>query len=154
MPHAHRSWLRPLIVAVLLGLPSPAVAAITCEAKSVELADAFAGRQLLVSENGRDVTREAKYSTSDPAVAKVDAVLCAYVGLYSYHRPEDVTVYGDYATGYIVTPTLPPGAAPARRRRSAPQTDVDDLRRQVAQVAALLDEAQRGLAAISRQLGG
>jgi hypothetical protein len=62
-----------LIVAVLLGLPSPAVAAITCEAKSVELADAFAGRQLLVSANGRDVSREAKYSTSDPAVATVDA---------------------------------------------------------------------------------
>jgi predicted RNase H-like nuclease len=37
----------------------------------------------------------------------VDAVLCAYVGLYWYHRPEDVTIYGDYATGYIVTPTLP-----------------------------------------------
>lgn len=58
---------------MLLGVPAPAVAAITCEAKSLELADAFAGRQLLVSENGRDVTREAKYSTSDPAVAKVDA---------------------------------------------------------------------------------
>ncbi len=37
------------------------------------MADAFAGRQLLVSDNGRDVTREAKYSTSDPAVATVDA---------------------------------------------------------------------------------
>jgi predicted RNase H-like nuclease len=36
----------------------------------------------------------------------VDAVLCAYVALYWYHRPEDVTVYGDFATGYIVTPTL------------------------------------------------
>ena len=48
----------------------------------------------------------------------VDAVLCAYVGLYWYHRPEDVTIYGDYATGYIVTPTLPvrcrAGASPTR----------------------------------------
>jgi predicted RNase H-like nuclease len=84
----------------------------------------------------------------------VDAVLCAYVGLYWYHRPEDVTIYGDYATGYIVTPTLPSGAAPARRRRSAPQTDSEDLRAQVAQVAALLDEAQRGLTAIRQQLDG
>jgi predicted RNase H-like nuclease len=50
----------------------------------------------------------------------VDAVLCAYVGLYWYHRPEDVTVYGDYGGGYIVTPTLPSDAIPARRRRSAP----------------------------------
>ncbi len=26
----------------------------------------------------------------------VDAVVCAYVGLYRYHRPEDVTTYGDF----------------------------------------------------------
>ena len=37
----------------------------------------------------------------------LDAVICAYVGLYSHHRPHDVTVYGDFATGYVVTPTLP-----------------------------------------------
>jgi hypothetical protein len=42
--------------------------------------------------------------------------------------------------------------APARRRRSTPQLDTDDLRTRVADVAALLDEAQRGLAAIRRQL--
>jgi predicted RNase H-like nuclease len=84
----------------------------------------------------------------------VDAVVCAYVALFSYHRPEDVTLYGDFATGYIVTPTLPPDAAPARRRRPASQPDSDDLRARVAHVAALLDEAQRGLAAIRRQLDG
>ena len=84
----------------------------------------------------------------------VDAVLCAYVGLYWYHRPEDVTIYGDYATGYIVTPTLPADAAPARRRRPAPRPDNADLRARVDQVAALLEEAQRGLAAIRRQLDG
>ena len=51
----------------------------------------------------------------------VDAVVCAYVALYWYHRPEDVTVYGDFATGYIVTPTLPPdaGARPPSSRRAA-----------------------------------
>src|SRR6202035_5005135 len=84
----------------------------------------------------------------------VDAVVCAYVALFSYHRPEDVTLYGDFATGYIVTPTLPPDAAPARRRRAAPQPDNDDLRARLAHVAALLDEAQRGLTAIRRQLDG
>jgi predicted RNase H-like nuclease len=84
----------------------------------------------------------------------VDAVVCAYVALFWYHRPEDVTLYGDFATGYIVTPTLPPDAAPARRRRSAPPPDNDDLRARVAHVAALLDEAQRGLTAIRRQLDG
>jgi predicted RNase H-like nuclease len=86
----------------------------------------------------------------------VDAVICAYVALYWYHRPEDVTVYGDFATGYIVTPTvtptLPPDLAPAHRRRSAIQADTDELRERLAHLAALLDEAQRGLAAIRRQL--
>src|ERR1700749_3198680 len=82
----------------------------------------------------------------------VDAVVCAYVALFWYHRPEDVTVYGDFATGYIVTPTLPPDLTPAPRRRPAPQPDTDELRERLAHVAALLEEAQLGLTAIRRQL--
>jgi predicted RNase H-like nuclease len=82
----------------------------------------------------------------------IDAVVCAYVALYWYHRPEDVTVYGDFATGYIVTPTLPPELAPAPRRRAAAQPDTDELLERLAQVAALLEEAQLGLIAIRRQL--
>jgi predicted RNase H-like nuclease len=82
----------------------------------------------------------------------VDAVVCAYVALYWYHRPEDVTVYGDFATGYIVTPSLPPDLAPAPRRRTGPQLETDELRERLAQLAALLDEAQRGLTAIRQQL--
>jgi predicted RNase H-like nuclease len=82
----------------------------------------------------------------------VDAVVCAYVALYWYHRPEDVTVYGNFATGYIVTPTLPLDLAPAPRRRPAPQPDTDELLERLAQVAALLEEAQLGLTAIRRQL--
>ncbi|MBO0882716.1 MAG: DUF429 domain-containing protein, partial [Mycobacterium sp.] len=69
----------------------------------------------------------------------VDAVVCAYVGLYWYHRPEDVTVYGNVATGYIVTPTLPPDLAPAPRRRSASRPDTDELLERLGQVAALLE---------------
>jgi predicted RNase H-like nuclease len=84
----------------------------------------------------------------------VDAVVCAYVALYWYDRPEDVTIYGDFATGYIVTPSLPPDLAPAARRRPAPQPDTDELRQRLAHVAALLDDAQRGLTAIRRQLDG
>ena len=37
----------------------------------------------------------------------VDALLCAYIALYWYHRPEDVTIYGNVDSGYIVTPSLP-----------------------------------------------
>lgn len=43
----------------------------------------------------------------------VDAVVCAYVALYAERRPADVTIYGDAASGSIVTPSLPTG--PARR---------------------------------------
>ena len=35
----------------------------------------------------------------------IDAVLCAYVALFAWTRPGDVTLYGDLATGCIVTPT-------------------------------------------------
>ena len=38
----------------------------------------------------------------------VDAVLCAYIARFAHDRPDDVTVYGDAATGCIVTPTLRP----------------------------------------------
>lgn len=50
----------------------------------------------------------------------VDAVLCAYIALYRYQRPEDVTTYGDFETGYIVTPTLPADRAPASAERKSP----------------------------------
>lgn len=82
----------------------------------------------------------------------VDAVICAYTALFWYHRPEDVTIYGDFATGYIVTPTLPPDLASAPRRRAAPQPNTDELRERLAHVAALLDEAQLALTAIRQQL--
>src|SRR5262245_20599710 len=37
---------------------------------------------------------------------QVDAVVCAYVGLLAQRRPDDMTTYGDFETGYIVTPRL------------------------------------------------
>ncbi|MCE9560686.1 MAG: DUF1553 domain-containing protein [Planctomycetes bacterium] len=58
--------------AAVLGANS-ASAAITCSVAKVELPDAFAGQQLLVSDTGKDVTRVATYASSNPAVAKVDA---------------------------------------------------------------------------------
>jgi predicted RNase H-like nuclease len=81
----------------------------------------------------------------------VDAVICAYIALYRYHRPEDVTVYGDFENGYIVTPTLP---ADPTARRSAQQPDTDDVLPRLEQVAMLIEKAQRELTAIRRQLGG
>lgn len=37
----------------------------------------------------------------------IDAVVCAYVALYAQRHPAGITVYGDEATGCIVTPSLP-----------------------------------------------
>lgn len=42
-------------------------------ANSVEFKDAFAGKQLLVSDGEHDVTRELKYTSANPAIARVDA---------------------------------------------------------------------------------
>ncbi|MBV9320161.1 MAG: DUF429 domain-containing protein [Mycobacterium sp.] len=81
----------------------------------------------------------------------VDAVLCAYVALYSYHRPEDVTAYGDAATGYIVTPTLPAERSTAPRRHQV-QPQAEEVLQRLAQVTALLEKAQLELSAIRRQL--
>jgi predicted RNase H-like nuclease len=30
------------------------------------------------------------------------------VALYAQHCPDRITIYGDFATGHIVTPSLPP----------------------------------------------
>jgi predicted RNase H-like nuclease/ppGpp synthetase/RelA/SpoT-type nucleotidyltranferase len=71
---------------------------------------------------------------------QVDAVLCAYVAMFSARRPDLVTTYGDLATGYIVTPTLPPGHVPSPRTRtpSTPPADRGGLvRRAVREYAEL-----------------
>jgi hypothetical protein len=46
---------------------------LVCEPNAVEIRDAFAGRQLLVTAGNRDATRTAKYTSTNPAVAVVDA---------------------------------------------------------------------------------
>jgi predicted RNase H-like nuclease len=81
----------------------------------------------------------------------VDAVLCAYIALYRHHRPDDVTVYGDFATGYIVTPTLP-GDPPPAAQQSPDPPDTHDIIERLARVTTLLAEAQSQVSAIRRQL--
>ena len=55
-------------------------------------------RRVITAQRKSDLRR-----AEDP----VDAVVCAYVALYAQRSPADVTIYGDFATGYIVTPSLP-----------------------------------------------
>lgn len=91
----------------------------------------------------------------------VDAVLCAYIARYAAERPEDITIYGDFETGYIVTPTLPLGLRPAPRQSiaelensgDAADSGLEELRRaatrlQVVQTALLKAVAE------ARECGG
>jgi len=57
-------------------------------------------RRVVTAQRKSDLRR-----AEDP----VDAVVCAYVALYAERCPAAITIYGDLATGYIVTPSLPPG---------------------------------------------
>lgn len=89
---------------------------------------------------------------------QVDAVVCAYIAMFSERRPERTTTYGDFETGYIVTPTLPPDLVAAPRGTSAAVVPLDpgaavreyaeqhsDLRlaadQYVAMVTSILDDA-------------
>lgn len=72
----------------------------------------------------------------------VDAVLCAYIALFRYHRPDDVTTYGDFESGYIVTPTLPGEVVPDRHGSRS------SLENRLIRAMELLGDAQRELAAI------
>lgn len=59
------------------------------------------------AELRRQVVTAQRKSELRRAEDPVDAVVCAYVALYSQRCPAAVTIYGDFATGYIVTPSLP-----------------------------------------------
>ena len=66
---------------------------------------------------GRRIETAGTKAALRRAEDQVDAVVCAYVALFSDRRPEATTTYGDAVTGYIVTPTLPAELEPERRRR-------------------------------------
>ncbi|BBZ47293.1 DUF429 domain-containing protein [Mycobacterium parmense] len=53
------------------------------------------------------VTAAQRKSELRRAEDPIDAVVCAYVALYFWRKPAAVTIYGNLATGYIVTPSLP-----------------------------------------------
>ncbi|WP_264991708.1 DUF429 domain-containing protein, partial [Mycobacterium montefiorense] len=55
----------------------------------------------------KQVTMAQRKSDLRRAEDPIDAVLCAYVALYSQRSPGRITIYGDAASGYIVTPSLP-----------------------------------------------
>ena len=81
----------------------------------------------------------------------VDAVMCAYVALYWYSRPDDVSIYGDADTGYIVTPSLRPDQVPVPRRKVVPPPN-DELHERLTRIDTLLAEAQQEVKIIRERL--
>ncbi|MFO0822345.1 MAG: DUF1553 domain-containing protein [Gemmataceae bacterium] len=71
----HKPRHNPFWVAAFAAViwANSASAAITCSVAKVDLPDAFAGQQLLVSDSGKDVTRDSTFTSSNPTIAKVDA---------------------------------------------------------------------------------
>ena len=71
--HTPRCALLAIVFVVGPAISSVVAGEIACSKTALEFGDAFAGWQLLVSEGGKDVTREARYESSNPAVARVNA---------------------------------------------------------------------------------
>jgi ppGpp synthetase/RelA/SpoT-type nucleotidyltranferase len=87
---------------------------------------------------------------------QVDAVVCAYVAMFAERRPDLTTTYGDFRSGYIVTPTLPAGHKPSPRLPSAAEgpaedkVDEDPVRRAVRMYAEVQPELRE---VTSRMIG-
>ncbi|MBO0699703.1 MAG: DUF1549 domain-containing protein, partial [Zavarzinella sp.] len=103
---------RPILSFVLgltLGLPT-ARAGLSSSTSAVNLPDAFAGAQLVISAGDRDVTREAAYASADPAVARVDA--------FGYVRPVgngSTTIRVSHPAGQLVIPVRVSGTGTGGR---------------------------------------
>ena len=68
------------------------------------------------------VEKAGRKSELRVAEDQVDAIVCAYVALFAAREPGRTTTYGDFETGYIVTPTLPDDLTPTPRGpRIAPE---------------------------------
>jgi predicted RNase H-like nuclease/ppGpp synthetase/RelA/SpoT-type nucleotidyltranferase len=81
----------------------------------------------------------------------IDAVVCAYVGLYATRRPNAVTTYGDFAGGYIVTPTLPSDLMPTPPEPT-PGVVGDAVARYAERRPALVATTEHYLALVTRLL--
>ena len=83
---------------------------------------------------------------------QVDAVVCAYVAMFAARRPEETTTYGDFETGYIVTPTLPTDHRPGPRPPRAPSTPPDPVQEYAALHPGLVAATEQFLAMVTSVL--
>lgn len=89
------------------------------------------------SDLRRAASTATRKSELDVIEDEIDAIFCAYLAWLWTHEPDQMIVLGDYATGYIVTPTPPAAAAvsnrPARRAAArAPDSTQEQTDRLVA----------------------
>ena len=100
----------------------------------------------------RDVVESAsRKSELRTAEDPVDAVLCAYVAMFAFRRPADVTTYGDAETGYIVTPTLPHDLVPAAPEPT-PGAIHDAIATYTQRLPGLAESTERYLAQVTNLL--
>lgn len=94
------------------------------------------------------VERAARKAELRTVEDQVDAVVCAYVALFSARRPADVTTYGDFERGYILTPTLPADLEPSLRvkRTESASPDLGAVIRDYAETHADLQRITDGYA--------
>ncbi|WP_248579468.1 DUF429 domain-containing protein [Nocardioides sp. InS609-2] len=115
---------------------------------ALHLADQDAWRRLVGDIEAAE--RKADLRRSED---QVDAVVCAYVALFRQRRLADTTTYGDFKTGYIVTPSLPDGQVPSPR----PPRQVEDpvaaaVRTYAARQPALRNAATQATALVTTVL--
>src|SRR3954447_3424070 len=110
----------------------------------------------LAAEEGTgwaDLRRRVETATrkSELRVAEdqVDAVVCAYVALFTARRPEATTTYGDLETGYIVTPSLPPGLTPSPRPPKPEAVAADPVREYALDHPTLVAAGEQFVALVS-----
>ncbi|OBK74496.1 DUF429 domain-containing protein [Mycobacterium sp. 1274761.0] len=110
-----------------------------------------ANRSVSWVELRRRVEAATKPGQLDRDEDPVDAVLCAYIALYWDQRPDDVTIYGDVETGYILTPSLPRDLSATPRRRVVPPP-TDELHQRLSRLEELLAQAQAEARTIRERL--
>ena len=130
----------------------------TLQAESLRLASLLEG--LARAELPLQLTRNPEWTALVAAIAgagrkselrraedQLDAVVCAYVAMLAARRPEAISMYGDLATGYIVTPTLPDDLVPWPRNPDGPSPSADQAVSAYARIQPQVEESARRLAA-------